>query len=51
MAHEIRMAGDDDFFGWLPLFEAYCEFYETELDDGTTVSDTIIDAHDADEDW
>lgn len=33
MAHEIRMAGDDDFFGWLPLFAAYCEFYETELDD------------------
>ena len=22
-----------------------------ELDDGTTVSDAIIDAHDADEDW
>ncbi len=33
MAHEIRMAGDDDFFGWLALFEAYCEFYEKELDD------------------
>lgn len=33
MAYEIRMAGDDDFFGWLPLFEAYCRFYETELDD------------------
>lgn len=33
MTHEIRMAGDDDFFGWLPLFEAYCNFYETELDD------------------
>ena len=33
MAHEIRPAGDDDFFGWLPLFEAYCRFYETELDD------------------
>ena len=33
MAHEIRLAGDDDFFGWLPLFEAYCSFYETELDD------------------
>lgn len=33
MAHEIRMAGDDDFFGWLPLFEAYCRFYETDLDD------------------
>ena len=33
MAHEIRMAGDDDFFGWLPLFAAYCDFYETELDD------------------
>jgi ribosomal protein S18 acetylase RimI-like enzyme len=33
MAHEIRMAGDDDFFGWLPLFAAYCTFYDTELDD------------------
>jgi GNAT superfamily N-acetyltransferase len=33
MAHEIRMAGDDDFFGWLPLFEGYCRFYDTELDD------------------
>jgi GNAT superfamily N-acetyltransferase len=33
MSYEIRMAGDDDFFGWLPLFEAYCRFYETELDD------------------
>jgi GNAT superfamily N-acetyltransferase len=33
MSYEIRAAGDDDFFGWLPLFEAYCRFYETELDD------------------
>lgn len=33
MAYEIRLAGDDDFFGWLPLFESYCTFYETELDD------------------
>ena len=33
MTYEIRMAGDDDFFGWLPLFEGYCRFYETELDD------------------
>jgi GNAT superfamily N-acetyltransferase len=33
MNYEIRPAGDDDFFGWLPLFEAYCRFYETELDD------------------
>ncbi|MFF2495287.1 GNAT family N-acetyltransferase [Agromyces sp. NPDC058064] len=33
MTNEIRLAGDDDFFGWLPLFEAYCTFYETELDD------------------
>lgn len=33
MSYEIRTAGDDDFFGWLPLFAAYCEFYETELDD------------------
>ncbi|AWB95582.1 GNAT family N-acetyltransferase [Agromyces badenianii] len=33
MSYEIRSAGDDDFFGWLPLFEAYCRFYETELDD------------------
>lgn len=33
MSYEIRAAGDDDFFGWLPLFAAYCRFYETELDD------------------
>ncbi|WP_139417078.1 GNAT family N-acetyltransferase [Agromyces laixinhei] len=33
MNYEIRPTGDDDFFGWLPLFEAYCRFYETELDD------------------
>ncbi len=33
MTHEIRMAEDDDFFGWLPLFAAYCAFYDTELDD------------------
>ena len=33
MTFEIRMAGDDDFFGWLPLFESYCRFYETDLDD------------------
>jgi GNAT superfamily N-acetyltransferase len=33
MTYEIRMAGDDDFFGWLPLFEEYCRFYKTELDD------------------
>jgi GNAT superfamily N-acetyltransferase len=33
MTHEIRAVTDDDFFGWLPLFEAYCEFYDTELDD------------------
>ncbi|MFF2273968.1 GNAT family N-acetyltransferase [Agromyces sp. NPDC058136] len=33
MTNEIRLAGDDDFFGWLPLFESYCTFYETELDD------------------
>lgn len=33
MSYEIRAAGDDDFFGWLPLFAAYCSFYETELDD------------------
>ena len=48
MAHEIRMAGDDDFFGWLPLFEAYCEFYETELDDAKAliVWTWIRDEHD-----
>ena len=33
MPTEIRPAGDDDFFGWLPLFDAYCRFYETDLDD------------------
>jgi GNAT superfamily N-acetyltransferase len=33
MHTEIRPAGDDDFFGWLPLFDAYCRFYETDLDD------------------
>lgn len=33
MPIEIRTAGDDDFFGWLPLFDAYCRFYGTELDD------------------
>ena len=33
MTHEIRAVADDDFFGWLPLFEAYCSFYRTELDD------------------
>ncbi|WP_127793505.1 GNAT family N-acetyltransferase [Agromyces sp. LHK192] len=33
MTYEIRPAADDDFFGWLPLFAAYCTFYEKELDD------------------
>ncbi|WP_350349853.1 GNAT family N-acetyltransferase [Agromyces sp. G08B096] len=33
MTYEIRAAGEDDFFGWLPLFEGYCRFYERELDD------------------
>lgn len=33
MAYEIRPAADDDFFGWLPLFEGYCRFYEHGLDD------------------
>ena len=33
MPTEIRPARDDDFFGWLPLFDAYCRFYETDLDD------------------
>ena len=48
MAHEIRLAGDDDFFGWLPLFEAYCEFYDTELDDAKAliVWNWIRDEHD-----
>ncbi len=48
MAHEIRMAGDEDFFGWLPLFEAYCRFYETDLDDAKAliVWTWIRDEHD-----
>jgi len=48
MAHEIRMAADDDFFGWLPLFEAYCRFYETDLDDAKAliVWNWIRDEHD-----
>lgn len=33
MHTEIRPAADEDFFGWLPLFDAYCRFYETDLDD------------------
>jgi ribosomal protein S18 acetylase RimI-like enzyme len=33
MGYEIRPVRDDDFFGWMPLFEAYCRFYEQELDD------------------
>ena len=33
MTVEIRPAGEDDFFGWLPLFDEYCRFYERELDD------------------
>ena len=33
MTHEIRPVADEDFFGWLPLFAAYCRFYDTELDD------------------
>lgn len=33
MGYEIRPVRDDDFFGWLPLFEDYCRFYEQELDD------------------
>lgn len=33
MAYEIRPVRDEDFFGWLPLFEGYCSFYEQELDD------------------
>jgi len=33
MTYEIRPLADDDFFGWMPLFEAYCRFYESELDD------------------
>ena len=33
MTYEIRPVADDDFFGWMPLFEAYCRFYESELDD------------------
>ncbi|WP_394551787.1 GNAT family N-acetyltransferase [Agromyces sp. MMS24-JH15] len=33
MTYEIRAAGEEDFFGWLPLFDDYCRFYEHELDD------------------
>lgn len=33
MTVEIRAAGEDDFFAWLPLFDEYCRFYEHELDD------------------
>jgi len=33
MAYEIRPAADEDFFGWLPLFEGYCAFYKQDLDD------------------
>ncbi|MDR5700687.1 GNAT family N-acetyltransferase [Agromyces aerolatus] len=33
MAYEIRPAADEDFFGWLPLFENYCTFYKEGLDD------------------
>jgi RimJ/RimL family protein N-acetyltransferase len=33
MGYEIRPVRDDDFFGWMPLFEDYCRFYEQELDD------------------
>ena len=33
MTIEIRELGDDDFFAWLPLFDAYCRFAETSLDD------------------
>lgn len=48
MTHEIRLAAEDDFFGWLPLFEAYCRFYETELDDAKAliVWNWISDEHD-----
>ncbi|MGI9825187.1 N-acetyltransferase family protein [Agromyces sp. Marseille-Q5079] len=48
MTHEIRRANEDDFFGWLPLFEAYCRFYETELDDAKAliVWNWISDEHD-----
>ncbi|MFF2369388.1 GNAT family N-acetyltransferase [Agromyces sp. NPDC058110] len=48
MTHEIRLAADEDFFGWLPLFEAYCRFYETELDDAKAliVWNWIRDEHD-----
>ncbi|MET4158055.1 GNAT family N-acetyltransferase [Agromyces sp. PvR057] len=48
MTYEIRLAAEDDFFGWLPLFEAYCRFYETELDDAKAliVWNWISDEHD-----
>lgn len=38
MSYEIRPATDDDLFGWLPLFAAYCEFYETSFDDAKALS-------------
>jgi GNAT superfamily N-acetyltransferase len=49
MTYEIRPIGDDDFFGWLPLFAAYCRFYETELDDAKalTVWTWLRDEHDS----
>jgi ribosomal protein S18 acetylase RimI-like enzyme len=48
MTYEIRRASEDDFFGWLPLFAAYCRFYETELDDAKAliVWNWISDEHD-----
>jgi ribosomal protein S18 acetylase RimI-like enzyme len=33
MTVSIRPLGERDFFAWLPLFEGYCRFYETDLDD------------------
>lgn len=38
MTLEIRPAGDDDFFGWLPLFATYCEFHDTAFDDAKALS-------------
>jgi len=48
MTYEIRPVADDDFFGWMPLFEAYCRFYESELDDtkALTVWTWLRDEHD-----
>ncbi|SKB01457.1 Ribosomal protein S18 acetylase RimI [Agreia bicolorata] len=37
MAFTIRPVVDRDFFAWHELFEGYCEFYETPLNDEKAV--------------